>query len=118
MSCTEIQQRLAWGEALSAEQHAHATDCRRCLQVATEYSILDETLGGMPVGVPPEFADRVMTQVLGSIAVPHPQDRRQWQDKRWFQFALVYGGSVVAAINLVRFLAGVLTTSVGLGGVQ
>jgi hypothetical protein len=77
MSCTEIQQRLAWGEALSAEQHAHATDCPHCLKVATEYCILDETLGGMAARVPPEFADRVMTQVLGSSAVPNPQGRRQ-----------------------------------------
>ncbi len=118
MSCTEIQQRLAWGEALSAEQHAHAIDCPHCLEVATEYSTLDDILGAMTVRVPPEFADRVMTQVLGSIAVPNTQGLRQWLNRRWFQFALVYGGGIVAAINLVRFLAGVLTTSVGLGGVQ
>ena len=118
MSCTEIQQQLAWGEALSPQQRAHAADCPHCLKVATDYSLLDETLNAMAAPVPPTFADRVMTRILEEETVPRAAGLRDWLGKRWVQFALVYGGGVVAALNVARFLAGVLTTSIGLGGVQ
>ena len=118
MSCTDIQEQLAWGEALSPEQRTHAAECPHCFKVATDYSLLDEALSAMTAQVPLGFADRVMGQVLEYVAAPSAAGLTDWLGKRWVQFALVYGGSIVAAINLMRFLAGVLTTSVGLGGVQ
>jgi hypothetical protein len=118
MPCSKLQEQLAWGAPLSAEQRAHAAECPHCLQVATDYSLLDEAMDALAARVPATFADQVMAQVLEEGTLPSAAEIRNWLNKRWFQFALVYGGSVVAAINLLHFLASVLTTSVGLGGAQ
>ncbi len=118
MSCTEIQQQLAWGAPLSREQRVHAAECPHCLKVATEYSLLEQTICSMAAHVPEAFADRVMSQVLGDVTPDNAAGFSDWLSKRWVQFALVYGAAIVAAVNLVRFFAAVLTTTVGLGAVQ
>ncbi len=110
MSCSEIQEQLARGQALTPEQRGHAASCPRCVKVATTFSLLDETLAAIVTEVPADFADRVMAQVRAEVPA------RGWMSQQWILFAVVSGSLAVGLFNLLRFLVGVLVPSVGLGG--
>ena len=104
MNCSDIQEQLAWGKSLSPEQREHTATCAHCLKIATNYSLLDETLGAMTSDVPAAFAERVMVQVR----LEAQRSALGWLGERWIQIALVYGGALVAVLNVLRFLAGIL----------
>ncbi len=111
MKCNEIQERLARGRSLSPEQNEHAASCPHCLKVATSYSLLDEALDALAPDVPEDFTDRVMDDVRREGY----RSTRVWLGARSIQLALVYGGAVIALLNVLRFLAGILVPNVGLG---
>ncbi len=109
MICNDVEERLAWGQELSQDQQVHISGCPSCTRVATSFCMLDDALGTLERRVPEGFADRVMTQIY------LPVQPAKWLERRWVQVAFVYGGFGVAIFNLVRFVAGILVASVGLG---
>lgn len=109
--CTEIQERIAVGEALRDSDRLHLSSCERCSLVAETYSQLDVSLASLWEPVPGGFADRVMSR----IAAVEPVHAPRWFEARWFELALANVALVCALVNTVRFVAGVLIPSVSLG---
>jgi hypothetical protein len=109
-SCNDIQEKIARGESLSQSERAHACACASCASVIADFSLLDATLSRFGTAVPPGFADRVMAGVAaeGTAAPPPPG--------RWVSLTLAYAAGVLAAANVVGFLASVFAASVALGG--
>jgi len=107
--CIEVQERIALGEPLHQAEQLHLSSCERCSRVAETYSQLDVSLASLSEPVPDGFADRVMGRIAAAAVAP------RWFDARWFELALANVALVCAAVNAVRFLAGVLIPSVSLG---
>ena len=110
--CTEVQERIALGQPLHAEERVHLSSCERCSRVAEAYSALDAGLESLVEPVPDGFAERVMMR----IAEQESGRSRRWFEARWFELALTNAALICAVVNTVRFLAGVLIPSVSLGG--
>jgi hypothetical protein len=108
-SCTETQERIARGEALSPEAQAHLLGCAGCGGVAASYSLLDATLRELRDDVPDGFADRVVARVARD---GEDAGRRL---RPWLLLALP-ASVLVAAYNLVWFVFGTLLPAMGAGG--
>ena len=109
-SCNDIQEKIARGESLSQSERAHTSACKSCASVIADFSLLDATLSRFGTAVPAGFADRVMAGVAAEgTAAPCPP-------RRWVSLTLTYAAGVLAAANVVGFLASVFAASVALGG--
>jgi anti-sigma factor RsiW len=107
--CTEIQNTIAHGLALTAEQSQHMATCSGCAAVAEHWSRLDMMLTSAQVEVADGFADRVMARLDEPTAVPDLLERR------WVQITLANLGALVTMANLIRFVMRLLIPSTSLG---
>ena len=109
-SCNDIQEKIARDERLSEAEREHTLACASCAAVIAEFSLLDAMMSRFGTAVPAGFADRVMAGVAadGTVA-PRPP-------RRWLPLTLAYAAGVLAAVNVVGFLASVFAASVALGG--
>jgi hypothetical protein len=109
-SCNDIQEKIARDERLSGAERAHAIACPSCATVIADFSLLEAALSGLGAAVPAGFADRVMAGVTAeATAATHTP-------RRWVPLTLAYAAGVLAAVNVVGFLANVFAASVALGG--
>jgi hypothetical protein len=119
--CTEVEEKIAFGFSLTAEESRHAMDCGDCAAVAQEWSRLEGVLDELrraskaspaAFDVPAGFADRVMARLPAAPAGARLLDRR------WAQIVLAHLGALVTLVNIVRFVAGLLVPSTSLGAVR
>jgi hypothetical protein len=109
--CSETQARIALAEPLGEQERLHLSSCAQCSAVAQAYSLLDASLESLAEPVPEGFAERVMQRLTSHELARSPR----WFDAGWVEFALANAALVCALVNTLRFLAGVLIPSVGLG---
>ena len=110
--CTQVQERIAVGERLPEPERLHLSTCPRCQLIAETYSLLDAGLESLAEPVPDGFADRVMSR----LATEEVARRARWFNAGWAELVLANVALLCALGNTVRFLAGILIPSVGLGG--
>jgi len=114
--CNETQEKIAAGQALSAEQQAHAAGCASCAAVVASYSLLDATLEtfapAMPE-VPRGFADRVMGLVAREDL---PVRAARWFERRPIQLVVANAAALCAVFNVAWFLVRVFVADVAMGG--
>ena len=64
MTCSNVQENIAWGRVLSTEDQNHVMTCSKCNKVALQFEEIDSAVKNNEVNVPEGFADRVMKQIL------------------------------------------------------
>lgn len=106
--CTELQERIARGAPLAAENQRHLPDCEACAAVAASYSRLDATLRDLRGDVPDGFADRVLLRIARD-GEPRPQSRP------WLLLALAPICALIAAANVAWFVLSSLLPAAGIG---
>ena len=108
--CTDIQERIAHGEPLSASSDGeqHLLDCAACAAVAASYSRLDASLRGTRDEVPDGFADRVLARIARDRHADPPP-------RRWLLLALAPVCALIAAGNVAWFVLSSLLPAAGLG---
>ena len=109
-SCNDIQEKIARDESLSEAERAHTIACEACASVIADFSLLEAALTRFGAAVPAGFADRVMA---GVAAEGTPATRLP---RRWIPLTLAYAAGVLAAVNVVGFVASVFAASVAFGG--
>jgi predicted anti-sigma-YlaC factor YlaD len=112
--CNVIQESIAWSRPLDAEAQRHLLECDRCRAFLEQIATLDAQMNEQAdVGVPADFADRVMAEVAFArrhTLRPAPRVRRS------LEIALANIGLVIGVTNLLRFVLSVLVASTALGG--
>ena len=120
MTCTETQEKLTRGEALSDSERDHALACAECGAVAAACATLDATLAELEPGVPEGFADRVMASIAREVlerGSPHERiTPTLWYERRWAGMLLASAAALVALLNVARFVACVLVPVGSFGG--
>ena len=112
--CALIQEQIAWDKALPEEIKVHVLSCKDCSRVATEFASLDSWMAEhLDASIPEGFADSVMARIT---ARPHldsgmrwlPETSRRILSSRWMQIGIVAAGSMIAVLNLIRFVLAVI----------
>ena len=109
-----IQEQIAWDRELPEQVQMHVLSCKDCSQIATEFAGLDSWMAEhLEASIPEGFADAVMSRITtkpaGGSDVPWmPATSRQILSSRWMQAAIVAGGSLIAILNLIRFVLAVI----------
>ncbi len=113
--CNLIQEDIAWGRGLSAEDQRHVLSCRACSETAAQFEALDSVVrNAMEADVPEGFADRVVGRIEAEERgeVPSPAGPFQFWERIFFsrpvQWGLVGLGSAFALLKIVRFFVQVV----------
>ncbi len=108
--CVLIQEQISWDRELPEELQMHVLSCKDCSRVATEFASLDSWVAEhLEASMPEGFADMVMariaTQLPGHPDVPWLlMSSGRIMSSRWLQMGMVAAGSVIAVLNLIRFV--------------
>jgi anti-sigma factor RsiW len=115
--CNVVQESIAWSRPLDAEAQHHLLECDRCRTFLEQITTLDAQMNDpADVGVPADFADRVMAEVARARRpTPRPAPRLRG---RSLEIVLANVGLVIGVTNLLRFVLSVLVASTALGGPQ
>ena len=118
--CNLIQEDIAWGRGLSAEDQKHVLSCRACSETAAQFEALDSLVrSAMDADVPKGFADRVVRQIEAE------QQRGErplagrfllWERiffSRAAQWALVGIGAAFGLLRVIRFFTEVVIHAAG-----
>ncbi len=120
MTCTETQEKLTRGEALSETERDHALSCAECGALAATCATLDAALAELVPNVPEGFADRVMASIAREVvargAVHERATHTRWYERRWAGMLLSSAAALVAILNVARFVACVLIPAGSFGG--
>ena len=111
-NCNDVQEKIARDESLSEAERAHSLACEACASVIADFTLLEAALSTFGTAVPAGFADRVMAGVFSEGTAV------QRAPRRWVPLTLAYAAGVLAAVNVVGFLASVFAASVALGGTR
>jgi hypothetical protein len=114
-ACQLIQEDIAWGRGLSAEDQEHALLCRACSETASQFEALDSLVrNAIDADVPEGFADRVLGRIEaerqgegGSRA----ERALVWERvflSRAVQWGLVGLGSALGVLRVIKFFTEVV----------
>jgi hypothetical protein len=111
--CALIQEQIAWDKELPETIQAHVLSCKDCTRVAMEFASLDSWMAEhLEASIPEGFANTVMARITTK---PHrsgihwlPETSRRILSSRWMQVGIVAAGSVIAILNLIRFVLAVI----------
>jgi len=113
--CNLIQEDIAWGRGLSAEDQEHVLSCRACSETAAQFETLDSLVrNAMEADVPEGFADRVVRQIEAEQQrenIPLAARFPFWERiffSRAVQWGLVGIGSVFGLLRVIRFFTEVV----------
>lgn len=118
--CNLIQEEIAWGRGLSAEDQEHVLSCRACSETAAQFEALDSLVrNAMDADVPEGFADRVVGQIETEqqresipLAGRFPSWERLFFSKA-VQWGLVGIGSAFGLLRVIKFFAEVVIHAAG-----
>jgi anti-sigma factor RsiW len=118
--CNSIQEDIAWGRGLSAEDQKHVLSCRSCSGTAAQFEALDSLVrNALEANVPEGFADRVIRQIEAEqqeenirMAGRVPLWERVFFSKA-VQWGLVGVGSIVSLLKVIRFFTEVVSHAAG-----
>jgi anti-sigma factor RsiW len=118
--CNLIQEDIAWGRGLSAEDQEHVLSCRACSETAAQFEALDSLVrNAMDADVPEGFADRVVSQIEAEqqgesipLAGRFPSWERIFFSKA-VQWGLVGIGSAFGLLRVIKFFAEVVIHAAG-----
>lgn len=118
--CNLIQEEIAWGRGLSAEDQEHVLSCRACSETAAQFEALDSLVrNAMDADVPEGFADRVVGQIEAEqqresipLAGRFPSWERLFFSKA-VQWGLVGIGSAFGLLRVIKFFAEVVIHAAG-----
>lgn len=118
--CNVIQEDIAWGRGLSAEDQNHVLLCRVCSGTAVQFEALDSLVrNAMEVNVPEGFADRVVRQIEAEQQEENIRltGRVLFWEKIFFSRAVQWGlvgiGSVFGLLKVIRFFTEVVLHATG-----
>jgi hypothetical protein len=112
--CALIQEQIAWDKELPEEIQLHVLSCEDCNRVATEFASLDSWIAQhLDASIPEGFADAVMARITSKPQRDFgvrwlPEASRRILSSRWMQVGIVAAGSVIAVLNLIRFVLSVI----------
>ena len=112
--CALIQEQIAWDKDLPEEIQMHVLSCEECNRVATEFAGLDSWIAEhLDASIPEGFADGVMARITQKPQIDSgrrwlPETSRRILASRWMQVGIVAAGSVIAILNLIRFVLAVI----------
>ena len=100
ISCSPVQEELAWGRSLNVDQKSHVMECEDCHRVALEITALDQVMSSQfEVEVPDHFADRVMLKIKEyEKASAFNSLFQRFLDSRAVHWGLTYFGALVALL--------------------
>ncbi len=113
--CNSIQEDIAWGRGLSAEDREHVLSCEACSGTEAQFEALDSLVRNtIEADVPEAFADRVIRQIE---AEQQEEDMRLggrvplWERvffSKAVQWILVGLGSAFGLLKIARFFVQVV----------
>ena len=112
--CALIQEQIAWDKDLPEEIQMHVLSCEACNRVAIEFAGLDSWIAEhLDTSIPEGFADAVMARVTQKPQIDSgrswlPEISRRILASRWMQVGIVAAGSIIAVLNLIRFVLAVI----------
>jgi len=113
--CNSIQEDIAWGRGLNAEDREHVLSCEACSGTAVQFEAMDSLVRkAMEANVPEGFADRVIRQIEAEqqeedirLAGRVPLWERVFFSKA-VQWILVGLGSAFGLLKIARFFVQVV----------
>jgi len=120
LSCTQVQEEIAWGKNLTEEAQSHIFGCINCGKLALEFTTLDALVNrDLDIEIPLDFVERVMLRIEGKEMISTSEWSSRFAD--WIQLSLglrpvqlgmVYAAVLIAFLNVFRFVMGVILPAV------